>query len=130
MAWWGRGLRCDLHGCRLSAGCCQYAWLTDACVDVVAYQAKDVYTERSPITHAANLKVPVVFFQGTEDRVVPPDQATRMYEVVKGKGLPVSAQARARSTAVGRRQPRCMPLTRAWRAVRCVAFVVTARLRW
>lgn len=55
----------------------------------VCLQAKDVYTERSPITHAANLKVPVVFFQGTEDRVVPPDQATRMYEIVKSKGLAV-----------------------------------------
>ena len=130
MAWWGRGLRCDLHGCGWCAGCGQCAWLTDACVEVVAYQAKDVYTERSPITHAANLRVPVVFFQGTEDRVVPPDQATRMYEVVKGKGLPVSAQARARAAPpwVADTHVAC-PLPR---TARCVmrGFVAMARLRW
>ena len=56
---------------------------------MLLHQAKELYKERSPITHVAGLSVPVVFFQGSEDKIVPPDQATAMYEVIKGKGLQV-----------------------------------------
>jgi len=53
-------------------------------------EAKAVYKERSPINHVDKLNVPIVLFQGDEDKVVPPDQARKMYEAVKQKGLPVS----------------------------------------
>ena len=47
----------------------------------------EVYRERSPITHADRLRSPVIFFQGLEDRIVPPDQTERLYEVLRSKGL-------------------------------------------
>jgi dipeptidyl aminopeptidase/acylaminoacyl peptidase len=51
---------------------------------------REVYTERSPIHHVDQLACPIVFFQGLEDKVVPPDQAERMVEALKQKGLPVA----------------------------------------
>ena len=50
----------------------------------------DLYRERSPIHHTENLSCPVVFFQGLEDEVVPPNQAETMFETLKAKGLPVA----------------------------------------
>jgi acetyl esterase/lipase len=49
-----------------------------------------LYRERSPITHAGRLARPVVFFQGDEDRVVPPNQAEMMADVLRRKGVPVA----------------------------------------
>lgn len=51
-------------------------------------QARAVYQARSPVHFADRLTRPVAFFQGLEDRVVPPDQARTMYEAVRGRGLP------------------------------------------
>jgi len=34
------------------------------------------------------LTVPVIFFQGEEDRIVPPDQAERMVEALRTRGVP------------------------------------------
>ena len=50
---------------------------------------RDLYLARSPINHAERLSCPVIFFQGLEDRVVPPDQAERMVAALESKGLPV-----------------------------------------
>ena len=50
----------------------------------------DLYRARSPIRHTDRLKTPVIFFQGLEDRVVPPDQAERMVAVLSEKGVPVA----------------------------------------
>ncbi len=52
--------------------------------------SKDVYEQRSPINHVEHLSCPVIFFQGLEDRVVPPNQAEAMVDVLKDKGLPVA----------------------------------------
>ena len=52
-------------------------------------EREDLYRERSPLVHAARLAVPVVFFQGEEDPIVPPSQAETMVEVLRQKGLPV-----------------------------------------
>ncbi len=51
---------------------------------------RDLYLERSPICHVDNLSCPVIFFQGSEDRVVPPDQAEMMADALRRKGVPVS----------------------------------------
>ena len=51
-------------------------------------QTRAVYQARSPVHFADRLTRPVAFFQGLEDRVVPPDQARTMYEAVRGRGLP------------------------------------------
>jgi len=46
-----------------------------------------VYAARSPINHVDRLSCPVILLQGADDPVVPPDQATRMYDAVRDKGL-------------------------------------------
>jgi dipeptidyl aminopeptidase/acylaminoacyl peptidase len=47
------------------------------------------YAERSPINHVDRLSAPVIFFQGTEDRVVPPNQTEVMVAALKARGVPV-----------------------------------------
>ncbi|XP_065066226.1 uncharacterized peptidase YuxL-like [Rhopilema esculentum] len=44
--------------------------------------------ERSPIYHLDSLKKPIAFFQGELDKVVPPNQAHKMFDAIKAKGLP------------------------------------------
>jgi dipeptidyl aminopeptidase/acylaminoacyl peptidase len=51
---------------------------------------KDIYEERSPIHHLKGFTVPLILFQGSEDTVVPPDQAETLYEAMKARGLPVA----------------------------------------
>ena len=53
-------------------------------------ERKDLYRERSPIHSVEELNAPVIFFQGSEDKVVPPNQAEAMVEALQKKGLPVS----------------------------------------
>ena len=53
-------------------------------------QAEAVYRERSPIHHLDRLACPVIFFQGLDDRVVPPNQAEVMVQAMAAKGLPVA----------------------------------------
>lgn len=53
-------------------------------------QERDRYLERSPIHHLDRLACPMILFQGTEDKVVPPDQARDMAAAVRAKGLPVA----------------------------------------
>ncbi|MGG6269622.1 S9 family peptidase [Leptolyngbya sp. AN03gr2] len=50
----------------------------------------DLYEERAPISAVDRLSCPVIFFQGDEDRIVPPNQAEMMVEALKQKGLPVA----------------------------------------
>jgi len=52
-------------------------------------ERQDVYRARSPIHSVQRLSRPVIFFQGLEDRVVPPDQSRLMADAVRAKGLPV-----------------------------------------
>jgi dipeptidyl aminopeptidase/acylaminoacyl peptidase len=53
-------------------------------------ERRDLYIQRSPIHHAENLSCPVIFFQGLEDKVVPPNQAEAMVEALHQKGVPVA----------------------------------------
>lgn len=48
------------------------------------------YAARSPIQHTNRLSCPVIFFQGLEDKVVPPNQAEDMVAVLRKKGIPVA----------------------------------------
>jgi len=52
-------------------------------------QSHDRYRERSPLYHADQLSKPVIFFQGAEDAVVPPNQAEVLVEAMRRKGKPV-----------------------------------------
>jgi len=51
---------------------------------------KQTYYERSPINFTSQLSCPVIFFQGLEDRVVPPNQAEEMYKILLEKNLPTA----------------------------------------
>jgi dipeptidyl aminopeptidase/acylaminoacyl peptidase len=51
---------------------------------------RDLYIERSPLHFADQLSCPVIFFQGLEDKVVPPNQAEMMVEALRKKGVPVA----------------------------------------
>jgi len=50
----------------------------------------DLYVERSPIHSTGRLSCPVIFFQGLEDEVVPPEQTEKMFAALREKGIPVS----------------------------------------
>jgi len=52
-------------------------------------ERKDIYIARSPIHHAEGLNCPVIFLQGLEDKVVPPNQAEMMVELLEEKGIKV-----------------------------------------
>merc|ERR550534_1222179 len=47
-----------------------------------------VYKERSPINHLDQFKTPCAFFQGSLDKIVPEDQAEKIFKEVKMKKVP------------------------------------------
>lgn len=51
--------------------------------------AAATYAERSPLQHAERIQAPVIFFQGLDDTVVPPEQTERMAEALRRNGVPV-----------------------------------------
>ena len=51
-------------------------------------ERRDLYVARSPLHSAGHLSVPVAFFQGAEDRVVPPQQAEAMVEALRRRQIP------------------------------------------
>jgi len=53
-------------------------------------ERRDLYRRRSPIHHAEELSCPVIFFQGLQDKIVPPDQAEKMVAALREKGIPVA----------------------------------------
>ena len=53
-------------------------------------EREELYQQRSPIFSAERLNCPVIFLQGLEDKIVPPDQAERMVDALRSKGVPVA----------------------------------------
>ncbi len=53
-------------------------------------EEQELYRERSPIHKAANIRCPLLVFQGLLDKVVPPEQAEQMVAAVKNAGVPVA----------------------------------------
>ena len=63
-------------------------------------EAAAIYRARSPIHHVDALCCPVIFFQGLDDKVVPPNQAEAMVAALRAQG------PAGRLPAVRRRGPR------------------------
>ena len=53
-------------------------------------QAEALYQARSPINHTDKLARPMIFFQGLDDKVVPPQQSQMMVDALKARGVPVA----------------------------------------
>ncbi|MFN2513131.1 MAG: prolyl oligopeptidase family serine peptidase [Pyrinomonadaceae bacterium] len=53
-------------------------------------EKQEIYFQRSPINFTDRLSCPAIFFQGLEDKVVPPNQAETMVEALRAKGIPVA----------------------------------------
>ncbi|MGI8700169.1 MAG: S9 family peptidase [Nocardioidaceae bacterium] len=53
-------------------------------------EARETYLERSPVHHVDQLRCPLILLQGSEDRVVPPNQAETMAAALRTRGLPVA----------------------------------------
>jgi dipeptidyl aminopeptidase/acylaminoacyl peptidase len=49
-----------------------------------------LYHARAPIDHVAALDCPVIFFQGMDDKIVPPNQARLMVDALQTRKLPVA----------------------------------------
>jgi dipeptidyl aminopeptidase/acylaminoacyl peptidase len=52
--------------------------------------AEALYQARSPINHTDKLKRPMIFFQGLDDKVVPPQQSETMVAALRSRGVPVA----------------------------------------
>jgi dipeptidyl aminopeptidase/acylaminoacyl peptidase len=53
-------------------------------------EKKALYKERSPINYADQINAPMIFLQGLDDKVVPPNQSELVVDVLRNKGLPVA----------------------------------------
>ena len=53
-------------------------------------QEQAIYQQRSPINFPDKLSCPVIFFQGLEDKIVPPNQAEMMVEALTNKKISVA----------------------------------------
>jgi len=53
-------------------------------------ECEELYFKRSPINFTDKLSCPVIFFQGLEDKVVPPSQAEQMVDALRQKKLTVA----------------------------------------
>ena len=49
-----------------------------------------LFRSRSPITRIDAIRAPLLLLQGSEDAIVPADQATAMHRAVADRGLPVA----------------------------------------
>jgi len=55
-------------------------------------EQRPLYEQRSPLLHADQIRCPVLFFQGLQDKVVPPEQTERMAKALRANGVPVEVR--------------------------------------
>ncbi len=53
-------------------------------------EQRQIYFERSPINFVDKLSCPIILFHGEKDKIVPPDQARKMFDALKRKKLPTA----------------------------------------
>ncbi|MDF1585414.1 dipeptidyl-peptidase 5 [Marinimicrococcus flavescens] len=87
----------------------------------------DLYEARSPIAHPDRLSCPVIFFQGLDDKVVPPNQAEAMVEALEKKGIPVAYLAFAGEGHGFRKAATIQAVLEAELAFYCRIFGIAAR---
>jgi len=51
-------------------------------------EAEQTYIDRSPLTHADRIDVPVLILQGADDAVVPPSQSEAIRDALAARGVP------------------------------------------
>jgi dipeptidyl aminopeptidase/acylaminoacyl peptidase len=51
-------------------------------------ERRDLFRERSPIHFIDRVRRPIIIFQGLEDRIVPPNQSSMMFEALRDRGIP------------------------------------------
>ena len=55
-------------------------------------EQREIFEQRSPLLHADRIRCSVLFFQGLQDKVVPPEQTERMAEALRSNGIPVEVR--------------------------------------
>ena len=55
-------------------------------------EQRPLFEQRSPLLHADRIRCPVLFFQGLQDKVVPPEQTERMAKALRANGVPVEVR--------------------------------------
>lgn len=53
-------------------------------------ERRDIYLQRSPIYAAGRTRAALILFQGSEDKVVPPNQSEAMFAIVRDQGVPTA----------------------------------------
>lgn len=53
-------------------------------------EEKDIYDKRAPLFHTEQMKRPILILQGDEDKVVPKEQAEKMYNALLKKKIPTA----------------------------------------
>ena len=56
-------------------------------------ERRDLYLQRSPISHLEGFSAPLILLQGLDDPIVPPNQSEMIYEALKAKGVPTAYMA-------------------------------------
>ena len=51
-------------------------------------EARELYRDRSPVTHADSISDPLLLLQGLDDKVVPPSQSEVIVDALKARGIP------------------------------------------
>ena len=59
---------------------------------LTAAEQEAIIKDRSPITHAARIKAPLLIINGADDPIVPPNQAYNLAKLVKDSGVPVDVK--------------------------------------
>ncbi len=53
-------------------------------------ECRELYQKRSPLNFVDKMSCPVIFFQGLEDKIVPPEQTEKIFRALLNKGIPVA----------------------------------------
>jgi len=78
----------DMHKLQETTHKFEYGYI-DTLMGTTPDTRSEIFAARSPICNADKITSPVIFFQGSDDRVVPRDQSEAMAESLDKNGVPV-----------------------------------------